>query len=94
VTQTVGRALGVKEDLSEFYAMAANDQILQDVVKDLYGMRTVFWPELFPALILATTLKMAPMKRSNQMMDLLITNYGTKSVSTAKPSRIGPHPRR
>jgi 3-methyladenine DNA glycosylase/8-oxoguanine DNA glycosylase len=76
ITQTVERALGVKEDLSEFYVMTSKDKILRELVKDLYGMRTMAWPELFPALILAVTLQMAPMKRSNQMMELLIKNFG------------------
>ena len=76
VSNTIKRALRVDEDLSEFYLMARKDEILRQPVEDLYGMRTPAWPELFPALILAVTLQMAPMKRSNQMMDLLIENFG------------------
>ena len=76
VAGTVKRALGVEEDLREFYTLTQKDTILRNVVEDLCGMRTVSWPELLPALILAVTLQMAPMKRSNQMMDLLIKNFG------------------
>jgi 3-methyladenine DNA glycosylase/8-oxoguanine DNA glycosylase len=76
VSRTVERALGVNEDMNEFYEVARKDNILRQTVEDLCGMRTVAWPELFPALILAVTLQMAPMKRSNQMMDLLIENFG------------------
>ena len=76
ITRMVKRALKIEEDLTEFYKLNQNDDVLRGVVKDLYGMHTVGWPELFPALILAVTLQMAPMKRSNQMMDLLITNFG------------------
>jgi DNA-3-methyladenine glycosylase II len=76
VSSTVERALGVKEDIRDFYSMACEDEILRQTVEDLRGMRTVVWPELFPALILAVTLQMAPMRRSNQMMDLLIENFG------------------
>jgi 3-methyladenine DNA glycosylase/8-oxoguanine DNA glycosylase len=47
-------------------------------------MHTVAWPELFPALILAVTLQMAPMKRSNQMMDLLIRGFGENAVFDGK----------
>jgi DNA-3-methyladenine glycosylase II len=72
----VKRALKTEEDLTEFYKLSQKDDVLRGVVKDLYGMHTVGWPELFPALILAVTLQMAPMKRSNQMMDLLIANFG------------------
>jgi 3-methyladenine DNA glycosylase/8-oxoguanine DNA glycosylase len=76
MTRTVKKALRVEEDLHEFYALAQKDTILCDVIEDLCGMRTVSWLELFPALILAVTLQMAPMKRSDQMMDLLIQNFG------------------
>lgn len=78
LSQMLQRAMRTNEDLSEFYLLAEKDKILQQTVKDLWGMHTVAWPELFPALILAVTLQMAPMKRSNQMMDLLISNFGEK----------------
>jgi len=94
ITQTVERALGVKEDLSEFYVMASKDNILRELVKDLHDMLTIAWPELFPALILAVTLQMAPMKRSNKMMELLIEKLETKFVLTAKQSSIGLHQRK
>ncbi|MGZ3749551.1 MAG: hypothetical protein ACXVCD_19595, partial [Pseudobdellovibrionaceae bacterium] len=62
----------------------------QSVVKDLYGMHTIGWPELFPALILAVTLQMAPMKRSNQMMDLLMSNFGDEASFAGKNIRYWP----
>jgi DNA-3-methyladenine glycosylase II len=72
------RALKTEEDLNPFYGLSGKDDILRGVVKDLYGMHTVSWPELFPALILAVTLQMAPMKRSDQMMDALLNQFGDK----------------
>jgi len=92
VTSTVKRALRVEEDLREFYALARKDTILRDVVKDLCGMRTVSWPDLLPALILAVTLQMAPMKRSNQMMDLLIENFGDTIRFDGKTIKYWPSP--
>jgi len=83
-TGMLKRALKTEEDLTDFYKLSQKDPILQDVVKDLYGMHTLGWPELFPALILAVTLQMAPMKRSNQMMDLLIVKYGEKASFDGK----------
>jgi DNA-3-methyladenine glycosylase II len=76
IIRTVERALGVKENINEFYEMAQKDTVLRQTVEDLWGMRTLAWPELFPSLILAITLQMAPMSRSNQMMNLLIENFG------------------
>lgn len=90
VTRMVKRALKTEEDLTEFYTLAANDKILGPVVKDLYGMHTIGWPELFPALILAVTLQMAPMKRSNQMMELLIENFGDQAGFNGKTIQYWP----
>ena len=87
ITLMLKRALKIEEDLKGFYKLSQNDDILQHVVKDLYGMHTLGWPELFPALILAVTLQMAPMKRSNQMMDLLMTNFGEDACFDAKTIR-------
>jgi 3-methyladenine DNA glycosylase/8-oxoguanine DNA glycosylase len=78
------RALKAEEDLTGFYKLTQKDDILHDVVKDLQGMHTIGWPELFPALILAVSLQMAPMKRSNQMMDLLMSNFGDQASFDGK----------
>ena len=84
------RALKTEEDLADFYHLAEKDSILSGTVKDLYGMHTVGWPELFPALILAVTLQMAPMKRSNQMMEALIENFGDQATFEGKTMRYWP----
>ncbi len=84
------RALKTEEDLTDFYNLSQKDNILRGVVQDLYGMHTVGWPELFPALILAVTLQMAPMKRSNQMMDLLTAKYGDQANFDGKTIRYWP----
>lgn len=92
VTRMVIRALNVEEDLCEFYELARKDDILRDVVEDLYGMRTVAWPDLFGGLILAVTLQMAPMKRTNQMMDLLVENFGDRVKFDGKTVEYWPSP--
>jgi DNA-3-methyladenine glycosylase II len=86
----LNRALQTKEDLTEFYAVVSKDDILRQTTSHLYGMHTVSWPELFTALILAVTLQMAPMKRSNQMMDLLIEQYGEQVEFDRKNIRYWP----
>ena len=90
ITRMLKRALKVDEDLTGFYELSQKDPILQGVVKDLYGMHTVGWPELFPALILAVSLQMAPMKRSNQMMDWLMEYFGVEVRFDAKTIRYWP----
>jgi DNA-3-methyladenine glycosylase II len=84
------RSLKVEEDLTGFYKLSRKDPILRGVVKDLYGMHTIGWPELFPALILAVSLQMAPMKRTNEMLDLLMENFGDEARFDGKTFRYWP----
>jgi DNA-3-methyladenine glycosylase II len=94
ITRMLKRALKTEEDLTDFYNLSQKDSILQGVVEDLYGMHTVDWPELFPALILAVTLQMAPMKRSDQMMDLLKANFGEQASFDEKTMSYWPSAQR
>ncbi len=70
--------LNVREDITRFYALAKRDSLVRSLAKDLYGMRITKDPDLFSRLILAVTLQMAPIKRSNQMMNLLINEFGER----------------
>jgi DNA-3-methyladenine glycosylase II len=92
VTLMLKRALRTEEDLTEFYTLTKKDNILNTVAEDLCGMRTAAWPELFPALILAVTLQMAPMARANQMMELLISGFGDQASFDGKTIRYWPSP--
>jgi DNA-3-methyladenine glycosylase II len=92
IARMLRRALRMDEDIAEFYELAKKDEILRDVIQDLCGMHTPAWPELFPALILAVTLQMAPMKRSNKMMDLLIDQFGEDACFDGKKVRYWPSP--
>jgi 3-methyladenine DNA glycosylase/8-oxoguanine DNA glycosylase len=65
---------------------------VKELTKDLYGMRDTNRPDLFPMLTLAITLQMAPMKRSNQMMGLLIKEYGSSITFDEKTVRYWPSP--
>lgn len=90
----LARSLRVDEDLRQFYEMAAQDGVLAQVVDELRGMRTLSWPDLFPALILAVTLQMAPLARSSQMMELLRTQYGEDATFDGRRIRYWPSPKR
>ncbi len=69
--------LGCDEDLEAFYTFARGDVVLSVVVKDLRGMRAGRLDDLFGRVILAITLQMAPLKRSESMMTKLLEEYGT-----------------
>jgi hypothetical protein len=68
--------LGKGQDLAGFYRFAARDEILRKTVRDIYGMRVGRMDELFGRIILAICLQMAPLKRSREMMDGVLRNYG------------------
>jgi 3-methyladenine DNA glycosylase/8-oxoguanine DNA glycosylase len=85
--------LSTNEDLREFYALAEHDLLVKSLVGDLYGMRRTKRPDIFPRLVLAVTLQMAPIRRSDQMMNLLIKEYGEKIAFDGKEVLYWPSPR-
>ena len=74
--RNVERALGVKEDISGFYEMAKKYPVIQQAVTDLYGMRSAWGFDVFDRVIVALTSQNAPMNRTRQMINALITTYG------------------
>lgn len=76
IEQLINRALGSGTELNEFYDMAVNDSILKHTIEELYGMHDTFHVNIFPDAILAILLQMAPLKRSNEMMECFIRKYG------------------
>ena len=71
------KALGEEEDIAGFYEFAKSEPVLDEVVTHLNGMRLGSSRDLFGRVILAICLQMAPLKRSRQMMDLLLAEFGT-----------------
>ena len=45
---------------------------------------------VFPDAVLAILLQMAPLKRSNEMMDCVITKYGEKAEFDGKTTYVSP----
>jgi DNA-3-methyladenine glycosylase II len=72
----VWSALGGDEDLLGFYRFVKDDPVLSAIVKHLNGMRLGGVKDLFGDVILAILLQMAPMARSNRMMDAMLEHYG------------------
>jgi len=82
--------LGVNDDLTAFYTFARNDPILRHVIEDLYGMHDTFSNSLFARATLAILLQMTGIKRSNQMMNCVITKYGQTAEFDGKRIRVWP----
>jgi 3-methyladenine DNA glycosylase/8-oxoguanine DNA glycosylase len=76
INRSVTRSIGASEDLSEFYAMAEEDAILKHAVADLRGLHNTMASTIFPDAVLAITLQMTTIARSNRMMDCLLKTYG------------------
>ena len=87
--------IGADDDLREFYALAKEDSILKYVVDDLYGMHsTSSGDNVFPDAILAILLQMAPLKRSNEMMNCMIRKYGEAAEFDGKTIYVWPSPQK
>jgi DNA-3-methyladenine glycosylase II len=93
ISDVVAWVLNVREDIREFYRLVRRDPLVKALVKDLYGMRVTNRPDIFPRLILALTLQMAPIRRSEQMRNLLIKEYGERIAFDGKEISYWPSPR-
>jgi DNA-3-methyladenine glycosylase II len=89
---TLTHSIGADGSLSEFYKLAYEDSILKHVIKDLYGMHSTGPTTIFPEAALAILLQMAPLKRSNEMMDCFIQKYGEKAEFDSKVIPAWPLP--
>jgi 3-methyladenine DNA glycosylase/8-oxoguanine DNA glycosylase len=92
--ETLCRALDVDADLRGFYRLAARDAALRPLVRRLYGMREGYWAGLWPLLVLAVTLQMAPIKRSMAMLHALLAHYGGRLRFAGRTVRLWPTPAR
>jgi 3-methyladenine DNA glycosylase/8-oxoguanine DNA glycosylase len=89
----VRSGLGADEDLGGFYRFARKDSVLSAAVDHLSGMRIGMFDDLFGDTILAILLQMAPMSRSNRMMDAVLEHYGTAISFDGKQVTLWPRAR-
>jgi 3-methyladenine DNA glycosylase/8-oxoguanine DNA glycosylase len=92
--ERVKLGLGVEDDIEGFYSLAESDNLVRMLKDDLYGMRLGFPNDVFERALLAICLQMAPMKRSNQMMECLIKCYGDKIRFSGREILHWPSPTR
>ena len=88
----LAEGLGAGEDLDGFYEFAKKDPVLKKTVGDLPGMRLGRVDDLFGSTILAILLQMAPMKRSEEMMDAVLRLYGTTIEFDTRSVTLWPTP--
>ncbi len=94
IQDALAARLSVTEDLSGFYRMARRDSILRHTLAPLYGMHDTGASHLFASATLAVLLQMAPLKRSEQMMECVIRHFGELAQFDGKHIRVSPTPRR
>jgi 3-methyladenine DNA glycosylase/8-oxoguanine DNA glycosylase len=92
--ERIGLGLGVEDDIEGFYSLAEGDALIKKLKDDLYGMRLGFPNDVFERALLAICLQMAPMKRSNQMMECLIKRYGESMRFSGKEVLHWPSPKK
>lgn len=76
VRELLGAKLAVGEDLAPFYRMADRDRILRHPARHLRGMHSTAPAHLFADVVLALSLHMAPLRRSEAMMECFIREHG------------------
>jgi len=64
-------------DLSDFYSRFKDDKILKPIIKKWRGMRPGHQSSLYEYLIIGIVLQNATVRRSIQMYQALLQNYGT-----------------
>jgi len=94
VSDMIAECAGLNEDLTEFYDEAREDPVLRYATEDLYGMKrgALLRSDIFPSALLAITLQNAPIKRTDQMLKLIITNYGQKLFFNGRLTYTWPIP--
>jgi DNA-3-methyladenine glycosylase II len=90
IEERLNDLLGVGDDLTPFYTFARNDPILRHAIENRYGMHDTYSNSLFARATLAILLQMTSIKRSNQMMNSVITNYGQRADFDGKRIRVWP----
>lgn len=91
---TLRHALDVDADITGFNRLAGRDAVLRPLARRLHGMHEGYWAGLWPLLVLAITLQMAPIKRSMAMLHALLEHYGQRLRVDGHGVRLWPTPER
>jgi 3-methyladenine DNA glycosylase/8-oxoguanine DNA glycosylase len=67
---------GLEENIGEFYQYVYNDKKLQKVILRMNGMRNSCFENLFEILNISAMLQNTTVKRSEQMMDSMLSTFG------------------
>lgn len=74
----VSRSFGLQENIEEFYRQVNKQDSLQSSIENLRGMRNSCFETLFEILNISSMLQNTTVKRSEQMMEAMLSNFGKK----------------
>lgn len=74
----ISHAYGLNEDVRSFYQAVANDPSIQGPIQNLNGMRVSCFESLFEILNISSMLQNTTVKRSEQMMENMLSSFGRK----------------
>jgi 3-methyladenine DNA glycosylase/8-oxoguanine DNA glycosylase len=77
-------AYGLKEDISEFYKSVSGDKNIREPIKNLNGMRNSCFETLYEILNISSMLQNTTVKRSEQMMKAMLSNFGERVTYDGK----------
>lgn len=86
--------LKFKEDIADFYKLADRHELLRQVKDDLYGMRDTPFPDVFSGSMLAVTLQMTSIKRSEEMREALYREFGERLGFDDRRVIVSPSPKK
>ena len=74
----IAYAYNLNEDINLFYNSVKKDKKLLKIISNLKGMRNSCFENLFEILNISSMLQNTTVKRSEQMMGAMLTNFGEK----------------
>jgi len=75
---------GLKEDINEFYLSVASDESIREAINNFWGMRNSCFETLFEILNISSMLQNTTVKRSEQMMQAMLSNFGKRVIYNGK----------
>ena len=74
----ISHAYGLNENIEDFYNVVVNDPQIQESLHDLSGMRVSCFETLFEILNISSMLQNTTVKRSEQMMENMLSSFGRR----------------
>lgn len=84
VKNHINYAYGLNEDVRSFYEAVANEPSIQGPIQNLRGMRVSCFENLFEILNISSMLQNTNVKRSEQMMENMLSTFGYRVVYDGK----------